>query len=236
MRRNTGQKIIDFLTFPLRAVSVFHEDKFGLSSLATERFDYVAEEVTGYCLDVGCGYRNKFVTAWLNGNGKGIDVFRYDGLTDEHIVEDMTQFPFSDESFDTVTFIANLNHVPEPDRDAELTEAYRCLKPGGKIVVTMGNPVAELAVHRVVAWHDRIFGTNVDMDSERGMGNEEAFYLLDSEIVDRLRRAGFSHLRKRYFLTQWGLNHLWVGLKMRQVAATASQGTNKLAATTPTRR
>jgi SAM-dependent methyltransferase len=226
MMRSTGQKVIDFITFPLRAVSVFHEDKFGLSSLASERFDYVAEEVTGYCLDVGCGYHNKFVTAWLNGNGRGIDVFRYEGLADEHIVEDMTQFPFSDESFDTVTFIANLNHVPESDRDAELGEAYRCLKAGGKIVVTMGNPVAELAVHRVVAWHDRIFGTNVDMDSERGMGKEEAFYLLDSEIVDRLTRAGFGHLRKRYFLTQWGLNHLWIGVKMGHAAARELQDTS----------
>lgn len=213
MKRSTAQKLVDFLTFPIRAVTLFHKDRFGLSSLASERFDYVAREVTGYCLDVGCGYHNSFVTRWLNGNGKGIDVFPYEGLTQDHIVEDMTNFPFSDASFDTVTFIANLNHVPKPDRDAEIAEAYRCLKPGGTIVITMGNPLAEMAVHRVVAWHDRFFGTTVDMDSERGMGDEEAFYLLDSEIKDRLMRAGFCRLKKRYFLTQWALNHLWVGSK-----------------------
>ena len=220
MRRSRSQKVLDFLTFPVRAVSIFHENRFGLSSLASERFDYVAAEVTGYCLDVGCGYHNKFVSAWLHGNGKGIDVFRYKGLTSQHIVEDITHFPFTDNSFETVTFIANLNHVPESDRDAELAEAYRCLKPGGRIVVTMGNPIAELAVHRVVAWHDRLFGTNLDMDSERGMGQEEAFYLLDSEIVERLMRAGFSGLKKRYFCTQWALNHLWVGSK---ISATGSE-------------
>lgn len=42
---------------------------------------------------------------------------------DEHIVEDITKFPFEDEQFDTVTFIANINHVPEPLRDIELTQA-----------------------------------------------------------------------------------------------------------------
>lgn len=213
MRRSVPRKALDLITFPVRALTLFHQDRWGLSSLASERFDYVGQEVSGRCLDVGCGYHNKFVTEWLGGNGKGIDVYRYEGLTDENLVEDMTHFPFADASFDTVTFIANLNHVPQSNRDIELAEAHRCLKPGGKIIVTMGNPLAELAVHRVVAWYDSWFGTNVDMDNERGMSEEEAYYLLDSEIVERLRRAGFKSLRKKYFVTQWALNHMWVGTK-----------------------
>ena len=150
MALQTVQKIADFVTFPLRALTLFHHDRCGLSALSSERFRYVAEEVTGRCLDVGCGYHNMFVSHWLSGNGVGIDVFQYEGLSEENIVKDMTHLPFEDESFDTVTFIANLNHVPRSDRDAELAEAYRCLRPGGKIIVTMGHPVAELAVHKVV--------------------------------------------------------------------------------------
>ncbi len=213
MRRKNLQKAMDFITFPLRALTLFHQDRWRLSSLASERFDYVAREVAGHCLDVGCGYHNRFVKEWLGGNGKGIDVFQYDGLSKEDIVEDMTHFPFSDASFLSVTFIANLNHVPKSDRDIELMEAHRCLKPGGNIIVTMGNPVAELLVHGVVAFYDRYLGTKVDMDTERGMEEEEAYYLTDSEITERLDRAGFENLKKRYFLTQWGLNHLWVGWK-----------------------
>jgi SAM-dependent methyltransferase len=213
MKRSTRQKVIDFLTFPLRAVAIFHDDKYGLSALASERFDYVAREVYGRCLDVGCGYHNRFVNQWLDGNGKGIDVFRYQGLSDENIVADIRQFPFPDGSFDAVTFIANLNHVPQPDRDIELAEAYRCLRPGGKIIITMGNPLAELAVHRLVALYDQYLGTKVDMDTERGMGEEEEYFLTDVEIVNRLRGAGFQDLRKSYFWTQWALNHLWVGRK-----------------------
>lgn len=143
----------------------------------------------------------------------GIDVFQYEGLGPEHVVPDMTNLPFEDESFDTVTFIANLNHVPEPVRDKELAEAFRCIRPGGRIVVTMGNPVSEIVVHKVVALYDRVLGTNLDMDNERGMHEDEQYYLRNREILDRLERAGFGEIRKHYFGSQWGFNHLFVATK-----------------------
>jgi SAM-dependent methyltransferase len=212
-QRKVAASILDLITFPVRAVTLFHEDRWGLSCLASERFGYVAREVQGYCLDVGCGYHNRFVSEWLAGNGKGIDVYQYEGISDDQIVTDMSHFPFPDAFFDSVTFIANLNHVPESMRDQELSEAYRCLRPGGNVIVTMGNPLAEITVHKVVALYDRFFGAHVDIDTERGMGEEEAYYLFDSEITTRLQRAGFNGLVKKYFGTQWGLNHLWVGWK-----------------------
>ena len=213
MRRSAPQKALDLITFPLRAFTLFHEDKFGLSCLATERFDYAAREVTGYCLDFGCGRHNRFIAEFCANHGKGIDVFAYDGLTGEHIVKDPTKLPFADATFDTVTFIANINHVPKSKRDLELAEAYRCLKPGGNVVVTMGNPLAEIMVHQVVYVFDRLFKTNYDMDTERGMGEEEEYYLLDSEIRARFKKAGFQDVVKKYFWTQWGLNHLLIGWK-----------------------
>lgn len=212
-RRTQSAKLADFITFPLRAVTLFHKDKWGLSCLESERFDHVAREIQGYCLDIGCGYYNRFVNEYLGGNGRGIDVFQYEGLVEDQIVEDMSHFPFDDSTFDSVTFIANINHVPESMRDRELAEAYRCLKPGGNIVVTMGNPLAELAVHKVVTVYDTLLATHMNMDTERGMGQEESYFLLDSEIVSRLQTAGFSKLVKKYFWTQWCLNHLWVGWK-----------------------
>lgn len=211
--RGGWQRIKDTLTFPLRALTLFHEDRWGLSSLASERFDYVARHVRGRCLDVGCGPHDRFVHEWLAGRGKGIDVFAYEGLTEDQIFADLTKFPFPDGSFVSVTFIANLNHVPRSQRDAELSEAYRVLMPGGNIVVTMGNPLAEILVHKVVALRDRLFGTRDDMDGERGMEEEEEYYLLDREIIVRLKRAGFVNIRKTRFWTQWGLNHLLAGSK-----------------------
>lgn len=212
-RRSRLKKLVDFATFGLRALVLYHDDRWGLSSLASERYDYAAGEVQGRCLDVGCGRGNRFVTKYLAGNGRGIDVFRYEGLTDENLVEDMSHFPFEDASFETVTFLANLNHVPTSMRDVELAEAYRCLRPGGNIIVTMGNPVAEVLIHKLVWLSDRLFGTHVDVDSERGMEEEEQYYVLDREIRARLARAGFRRVRKKRFLTQWLLNHMLVGWK-----------------------
>ena len=87
------------------------------------------------------------------------------------------------------------------------------MQPGGKIIVTMGSAIAEILVHKVVWLSDKLFKTNVDMDTERGMEEEEEYYLTDREIRERLIKAGFRNIRKKYFFSQWGLNHLFVGEK-----------------------
>lgn len=212
-RRSRVQKWKDFITAPLRAITLFEEDKWGLSSLRTERFDYVAQEVKGNCLDVGCGRNNVFIKNVLGGKGKGIDVYLFAGLTKKNIVEDMRHFPFASSTFDSITFIANINHIPKSMRHAEFKEAYRCLKPNGNIIVTMGNPLAEIFAHKVVHLYDILFHTNYDSDSERGMHLEEVYFLKDKEILQILNKAGFKHINKKPFLTQWGLNHLFVGWK-----------------------
>jgi ubiquinone/menaquinone biosynthesis C-methylase UbiE len=211
--RTRSQKLKHFLTFPLRAFTLFHEDRWGLSSLASERFDYVAAQVLGRCLDVGCGYGNRFVAEYLGGNGVGIDVFPYAGLAQENIIEDLAHLPFPDASFDSVTFIANLNHAPESQRDAELAEAFRVLRSGGNIIVTMGLPLIEIIVHQVVWLYDRFLKTKVDMDSERGMEEGEDYFLTESEIRARLTRAGFRRIVRKPFWTQWGMNRMFVGWK-----------------------
>ena len=213
MIRSPLQNWIDFLTFPFRAIFLHGDNRFGLSCLATDRFDFVARNSKGRVLDVGCGPWNRFVSRFWDGNGVGIDVFPYEGLDSTNLIDDPTQFPFADEEFDTVTFIANINHIPRSQRDLELAEALRCLKPGGRIVVTMGNPLAEILVHRLLAFSDRFLGTSVDHDTERGMDEEESYYLLDSEIHGRLVKAGFTGLKKKYIWTEWWLNHLFVAFK-----------------------
>ena len=209
--RSAWQSAKDCLTIPLRALTLFENDRWGLSSLASDRFYYVAREVRGYCLDVGCGRRNRFVTEFLHGHGKGIDVYPYNGLSAEQVLEDLTQFPFPTGMFDSVTLIANLNHIPASQRDQELAEAFRCLKPGGNLIITMGHPVVEIIGHKLVHWYDRLLGTRHDVDGERGMHHEESYYVREAEIRRRLTRAGFTRIAKKRFVTQWGLNALYVG-------------------------
>jgi len=212
--RNRFQKCKDFFTFPFRAFTLFENDKFGLSSLQTERYDYVAHEVVGKCLDIGCGRNNRFVNDFLKGNGVGIDVFQYEGLKKENIVKDMTNLPFKDNEFNTVTLIANINHIPRSIRIKELKEIFRVIKNGGILIVTMGNPVVEVVVHKVVWLYDKYLKTNVDVDTERGMEEDEEYYLTDECIKSLLKKVGFKKIKKKYFITQWGLNHLFVGCKI----------------------
>lgn len=212
-RRTRLQQWKDFAAFPARAVLLLGGDRWGLSALFTERYDFVAREVRGYCLDVGCGPHNRFVNHVLNGAGRGVDVYRYDGLTDADLLVDPSRFPFDDASFETVTFNANFNHIPPRLRDQEFAEAYRCLKPGGNVVVTMGNPIAEILVHQLLRLSDRWCGTALDLDNQRGMEPGETHYVLDRDIVSCLRRQKFTGLTKRRLWTQWGLNHLFVGWK-----------------------
>jgi SAM-dependent methyltransferase len=212
VRRTRFQKIKDFLTFPLRAFTLFYNERFGLSALASERYDYAAAEVTDYCLDVGCG-SNRLVTQYLRGNGMGIDIYPYEGSGDTTIVPDLTRFPYSDSSFDSVTFIANINHIPAPQRDPELAEAFRVLRPGGDIIVTMGLPIVEIIVHKVVWFYDRVFGTKLDHDNQRGMAEGEEYYLTGAEIRKLLTKAGFRRIAYKPFWTQWGMNGLYVGWK-----------------------
>lgn len=211
--RSAQQLVIDFVTFPVRAVLPVQESRWGLTSRPDERFDYVARYVTGRVLDIGCGRNNTFVRRHAPPGSIGIDVFAYEGLTSDQIVEDMTNLPFEDQSFDTVTFIANVNHIPSGDRAAEFAEAFRVLRPGGRTIVTMGSKVAEVLVHRMVHTYDRVFGTNLDMDGERGMHEDEEFHLDDHEIRRLLTDAGFIDIHKHRFTTQWGLNHLFLGTR-----------------------
>jgi len=212
-RRTRAQAVVDCATFPVRAVLPWRDDRWGLTSRRSERFIEVASRVRGRTLDVGCGRHDIFVREFLDGDGIGIDVYAYDGLLPSQIVEDMHGLPFDDASFDTVTLVATLNHVPERDRDAELGEMWRCLRPGGNVIVTMGHPFAEWAIHRLVAFYDRVLGTSLDVDDERGMHEDESFFVANSEIVARLRRAGFRGISRRRFWTQWGLNGVVEGWK-----------------------
>lgn len=212
-RRSKTKKVVDTITFPFRAFVANESDIWGLSSLRTERFDYVAKQACGYTLDIGCGRNNRFIKEFLDNNGIGIDVFKYSGLTDENIVEDMTKLPFENNIFDTVTFIANINHVPKRDRLQELNEAYRILKSGGNIIITMGVPWAEILTHKVVWLSDRFFKTNIDVDNERGMDEDEEYFLRPKEIFNLLQSSGFKNITTKSFGTQWFLNKMYIGWK-----------------------
>jgi ubiquinone/menaquinone biosynthesis C-methylase UbiE len=125
-----------------------------------------------------------------------VDVYPWPGL--DLLVENTAQLPFPDQSFDTITFVACLNHIP--NRVEVLREAKRLLKPGGKLLATNLTPGLSRFWHRWAFW---------DADQhERGMAVGEVFGFTHRDLVTLVQGAGFQFVHRQPF--SWGLNNLYV--------------------------
>ena len=181
----------------------------GLTSMRDERMWQVAQFCRGRVLDVGCGPGNVFIKSFIGPEqGIGVDFFAYDGV--DNLVEDPTNLPFPDESFDTVTLVAVGGHIPKHLRSQEFIEFARVLKVGGRLVMTEGEPVTQLLSHK---WQHFYLGLQgkVDMDHERGMEHDEEFCMPRNELLGYLNSGALKHVLTRRF--QWGLNNLYVAEK-----------------------
>lgn len=165
----------------------------GLTSLEEERINAVVPYIQGRLLDIGAG-RNKLVKQY--GNGIGIDIYDWGGGA--LIVKDSSNLPFSDGEFDTISFLACLNHIPY--RDAVLREAHRLLKSDGKLVITMINPIIGFISHKI-----RWFAEDT---KERELVPRERYELWKAEILQFCKDAGFQLVEHKKFL--FGLNNVYV--------------------------
>jgi SAM-dependent methyltransferase len=169
----------------------------GWSSFEEERLRAVLPQVEGRLLDVGAG-ENRLVR--LHGhNGVGVDVFDFGGGAT--IVQDTRRLPFRDSEFDTVSFVACLNHIPY--RGDALREAVRVLRPGGRVVATMINRALGHVGHKIW-WYSE--------DRQRGgMLEGETGGLNVSEMMRLFGEAGLVNIQHHRFC--YGLNHLYVAQK-----------------------
>ena len=129
MQKSPRQAALDFLFAALRftGISEFSRiwKRLALTTLEEERMRAIIPRAQGRLLDIGCG-RNMLIKAYRDkgGDGIGIDVHDYGG--GGLIVEDSSDLPFPDGSFDTIVFAACLNHIPY--RVKVLGEAHRLAK------------------------------------------------------------------------------------------------------------
>lgn len=98
-------------------------------------------------LDVGCngGYLARLLAARVGPNGRvtGVDpaskaiayARRHAPSTCTFVVGAAQSLDLADRTFDVVTSTLALHHVREPDRPAALTEMYRVLRPGGRLLL-----------------------------------------------------------------------------------------------------
>ena len=194
-KKSIWQEAWDFIGIPARLVLFPPEwlERCGWTTLEAERMRMVLPEIRGRLLDIGAG-PNTLVK--LHGNGTGVDVFDWGGGA--IVVEDTSKLPFADASFDTVAFIACLNHIP--NRQEALREARRVLAPGGRVVMTMINPLLGDVGH-AIWWYSE--------DKQRGgMLPGELGGMWTRDIVALCDAVGLRLETHRRFV--YGMNHLYV--------------------------
>ena len=177
------------------------KDKVG-RVLLDKRIKTVLPHVEGSLLDIGCG-TNELVRSY-SGKGIGVDVYQWGDV--DVVVEDTAKLPFDDKSFDTITIIAALNHIP--NRVEVLIEAKRLLRNSGKLIVTMLPP----KISRV--WHGIRKPWDVDQ-SERGMKEGEVYGMTEDNLGKLLSETGFEiEFNKKFML---GINNLTIAKKKSEV-------------------
>jgi SAM-dependent methyltransferase len=161
------------------------------------RIRTVLPHVSGALLDLACG-TNELIKAY----GSGVGVDRYPSGEVDVAIEDAARLPFDDNTFDTVTILAALNHIP--NRAEALGEVYRVLKPNGTLVVTMIPPWTSRIWHRVRGEADRD-------QAERDWAPGEVYGLTRSSTRQLLMNAGFRDVRQHGFM--FGINTLTLSVK-----------------------
>lgn len=185
----------DFIGIPFR-LALFDQNwlpRFGWTTLEEERLSAVLPYLKGQLLDIGAGSNNL-----VKRYGKGIGVDIHDWGGGALVVENTSHLPFENETFDTITFVACLNHIPY--RQAVLQEAKRLIKPDGRLIITMINPLLGDIGH-TIWWYGE--------DRHRGgMEEGEVGGLWKKDIIQMCEDAGFCLQLHRRFV--YGMNNLYL--------------------------
>ena len=186
--------MINKMSLPLRLFLPHgFTSRIGLKSIRDERNEIVLKFAKGRLLDIGCG-PNILVKKYGN-DSVGIDVFDFNGGA--LIIEDASELPFKENTFDTVAFVASFNHIP--NREEVITEVDRILKSYGRVIITNLEPIIGKVRHRMF-WIDKI-----EEGREKKEGEEEG--LRHEYIINILIECGFTLIKKIRFHI---LNNLYI--------------------------
>lgn len=180
--------LLDRISFPVLVFLDYNTSKkIGLTPVDEERSYACLRHSSGRTLDVGCG-DGRFMDAY--GNGYSLD--KVSTKNSRFVLGDAAKVPFKNKTFDTVTFIASLNHIV--DRELALKEAARVLKDDGRILITMINPLIGFLSHKVIR-------KRCDPDQiRRRMEKRELLGLTGSQIKILTSNAGLKIAERRSIL------------------------------------
>jgi ubiquinone/menaquinone biosynthesis C-methylase UbiE len=194
-----AKTLVSRLAFPLLALlSRERSLRLGLVPIDDERVIMALRHARGRVLDVGCG-SNLFVRSY--GNGVGVDIVDWRGC--DRVIEDPAHLPFGGGSFDTVSFLACLNHIP--NREAAVREAVRVLAPDGQVLVTMIPPHLGSLSHRLSERNDP------DHRQRHINHTQEVMGMSGAQVRAVLQAAGLKTVRRKRFV--YATNSLFIAVR-----------------------
>jgi len=162
--------------------------------LERTRINKVLPYIEGNLLDIGCGNNN--LTKMYN-SGIGVDVFDWGNV--DMIIEDSSRINLKDCSFNTITILAALNHIP--NREKVIAECHRLLQDNGKVIITMIPPLIS------TIWHFIRKPWDIDQ-TERGMKAGEVYGMKKKEIIYLFQENHFTLVKISPFMA--GVNQLYI--------------------------
>ena len=187
------------LAFPLLSLLSREQSlQLGLTPIDDERVIMALKHTKGRVLDIGCG-ANNFVRSY--GNGVGVDVAAWKGC--DVVIDDAAKLPFKKGEFDTVSYLACLNHIP--NRDDSVKEAARVLSKDGRIVITMITPLMGKFIHW---WR---FRNDPDHQERHIDHDHELMGMSPTHIKQILNDAGFTKITRKRFA--YGMNNIYIATR-----------------------
>lgn len=128
MRESNLQRLSDSETRLSNSEYLVYKPLFGALKNAINKY------TNGKLLDIGCG--NKPYSSWFNNKIDeyiGCDIIQSD-LNKVDVICPAQSIPFPNDTFDTIFTTQVIEHVG--DHEGMLNEAFRLLKPGGKLILS----------------------------------------------------------------------------------------------------
>jgi len=153
--------------------------------------------------DIGCGADASFlkkisgVISFGFGFDKNVNFYKNSKIELNNIDLETDRLPLDDGSIGTVTMLAVLEHLKEPQNI--FLEIFRILKPEGFLIITTPAPLAKPILE--------FFAFNLKLINQREIKDHKR-YLKPSEITNLLLKSGFKEDKVKIKKFEFGLNIL----------------------------